>query len=365
MAGGGTAVWRRWASAPVLCLLAVAVVASFLPLIRYNSWWIRYTDFPRLQLLVVLVVLLAAYLLLRGRMGRLGWAVTVVAGLAIGSHVRTLYPYSAMGAHAAASVAECPAADAFKVMVANVQKSNQSADAFLRLVSEADPDILLVLETDRWWDTHLQPLGARFADKTQFIPPDDLAFGMHLFSKTRLRSADFRFFFGADTPTVFAEVELGGRTIQFIGLHPHPPLAWSQPTTLRDASLLEVALAARSSPAPTVIAGDFNAVPWESVTRRAVRIGGFLDPRVGRGFYSTFKANGVLVSWPLDQILFERAFALVDFDVLPAFGSDHLPVTATLCNAADPASMPAAADVNPADLHKAQISIEAAQALRP
>ena len=340
----------------------MAAVVSFLPLLRYNSWWIRYADFPRLQLAIALAVLLATYLLLRGRMGRLGWAATLVAGLAIRYHVRTLYPYSVLAAHSAGTVAQCPARDAFKVMVANVQKSNQSADAFLRLVSEADPDILLVLETDRWWDGHLQPLGERFADKAQFIPPDDLAFGMHLFSKTRLRSTDFRFFFGADTPTVFADVELGGRVVEFIGLHPHPPLAWSRPTTLRDASLLEVALAARSSSTPTVIAGDFNAVPWERVTRRAVRIGGFLDPRIGRGFYSTFKTNDVVVSWPLDQILFERSFGLIDFDVLPAFGSDHFPVTATLC-AATPSAQ-AAAEVSRADLHEAQKSIEAARSLQ-
>ncbi|WP_376742211.1 hypothetical protein [Pseudorhizobium tarimense] len=39
------------------------------------------------------------------------------------------------------------------------------------------------------------------------------------------------------------------------------------------------------------MAGDFNAVPWERVTRRAMRIGDLLDPRIGRGALSTYDTN--------------------------------------------------------------------------
>ena len=98
---------------------------------------------------------------------------------------------------------------------------------------------------------------------------------MHFFSKRPLVSSVFRYLFDAFTPTLFTGAELSDEEIvQFIGTHPQPPMAWSQPTTLRDAHLLSVALEARSSEAPTIVAGDLNAAAWETVTQRAARIAG-------------------------------------------------------------------------------------------
>lgn len=56
---------RSWTTAYiVLPLLFVVAVASLLPLIETNVWWIRYFDYLRIQFTVALVVLLLLHLAL-------------------------------------------------------------------------------------------------------------------------------------------------------------------------------------------------------------------------------------------------------------------------------------------------------------
>ena len=44
--------------------------------------------------------------------------------------------------------------------MANVLIDNRDASSLLSLVEEIDPDLLLLLETDAWWDRELEPLKA-------------------------------------------------------------------------------------------------------------------------------------------------------------------------------------------------------------
>ena len=71
------------------------------------------------------------------------------------------------------------------------------------------------------------------------------------------------------------------------------------------------------------------------------QISRLLDPRVGRGFYSTFNANWPFIRFPLDHAFVSRHFRLTDFEVLPHMGSDHFPVFARLT-----LSPPTSADSN-------------------
>ena len=351
---------RFLAALIVLALLIVGAAASLLPLIETNAWWVRYLDFPRLQLAVAMLVLLALYLGLRGRPRKLEWlAMTaVVAGL--GYQAYKLHPYTALVAPAALAQASCPEGQSIRVMIANVKRRNEQAATFLDQVEAVDPDLLLVMETDAWWDERLTVLQARYPHRLQNIPDDHAFYGMHLFSRLALIAPEFRFLFDADTPTVVTGLQLpGGERIGFIGLHPRPPLAWTQPTTMRDAHILQAALLARESDTPTILAGDFNAVPWERVTRRAMRIGGLLDPRVGRGLFPTYDTESYLMSWPLDQILFQPQFTAKGFETLPGFGSDHRAVVASLCH--EPASAQDAPSLLADDLAEAQTAIKAAQ----
>jgi hypothetical protein len=53
---------------------------------------------------------------------------------------------------------------------------------------------------------------------------------------------------------------------------------------------------------PALVAGDLNDVAWSHTSRLFRRIAQMLDPRVGRGIYSTFHVRYWFLCWPLDHI---------------------------------------------------------------
>lgn len=344
-------------------LIVVLAVASLLPLVETNVWWVRFFDFPRLQLGVALVATLLIFLVLLRWTGASGLLVIGLGAAALGYQIYKLYPYAPLVPEMALSVSDCPAEAGLRVLVANVQRSNERADEFFAILAEADPDVLVLLETDEWWDQRLASLEG-LPHRVQSIPEDALYFGMHLLSRHPLVDPRVRFFVDTDTPSILAGIALpGGAEVEIVGLHPRPP-ELGQPTTMRDANLYAAALEAADSEAASIVVGDFNAAPWERVNRRAMRIGGLLDPRVGRGLYVSYATDSLVMKWPIDQILFEDQLALLDFRKLPSFGSDHYPMMAELCHApgfADRQSPPLMAED---DLREAQTALEAARALQ-
>ncbi|QBX34349.1 hypothetical protein E4191_06205 [Paracoccus liaowanqingii] len=284
---------RKAAAVITLTALSTVATASLLPLARTNAWWVRFLDFPRWQFSVALIGLLLVFLLLARRTGWIQRAVILGAMAGLGHHGYKLLPYSGLAEPAASLEPDCAGGQSLRIMSANVKRRNETTAPFLAQVAAVDPDLLLVMETDAWWDGQLTTLAAKYPHRVQNIPEDDAFYGMHFLSKHRLISPEFRFLFDADTPTLVTQIQLpDDRIIDIVGLHPRPPLPWSQPTTMRDAHLLAAALVARRSETATILTGDFNAVPWERVTRRAIRLGGLVDPRVGRGLHPTYDTNG-------------------------------------------------------------------------
>jgi endonuclease/exonuclease/phosphatase (EEP) superfamily protein YafD len=81
---------------------------------------------------------------------------------------------------------------------------------------------------------------------------------------------------------------------------------------------------------PTVVGGDLNDVSWSYTTDLFQEISGLLDPRVGRGTYSTFHAEYIIFRYPLDHLFHSDHFKLVRLERLPYIGSDHFPVLVEL-----------------------------------
>ena len=107
-------------------------------------------------------------------------------------------------------------------------------------------------------------------------------------------------------------------------------------STKRDAELLLVGREVRHQQGPVIVAGDLNDVAWSHTTRLFSRISGLLDPRIGRGLFSTFHAHCFFLRWPLDHVFVSHHFALNGITRLPNCGSDHFPILVSLTYAPDP-----------------------------
>ncbi len=88
---------------------------------------------------------------------------------------------------------------------------------------------------------------------------------------------------------------------------------------------------------PAIVAGDLNDVAWSRTNELFQEVSGLLDPRVGRGLYSTYNAHRPLLRWPLDHVFFEPSFEVEALRRMGHIGSDHFPVFISLCHTGAPA----------------------------
>ena len=106
-----------------------------------------------------------------------------------------------------------------------------------------------------------------------------------------------------------------------------------------------------------VVCGDINDVAWSRTTRLFQKISGLVDPRKGRGMFSTFHARYPGVRFPLDHILHSTEFRLVEMRRLPYVGSYHFPVVATLSLEPNATAKQAAPAPDGADEHETRKTI--------
>ncbi|RMF55125.1 MAG: endonuclease, partial [Bacteroidetes bacterium] len=250
-----------------------------------------------------------------------GRVLTALLVLALGLQVYRIFPYTVLAPREVLDAG--PSGERFRLMEANVLMTNRNAEALLERVREADPDLLLLVETDAWWQEALRPLEDAYPYR--LARPQDNTYGMLLYSRLPLENAEVRFLIEDDVPSMWADVGLpSGARFELIGVHPRPPRPdIGQDATKRDAELLVVARHVAERARPTIVAGDLNDVAWSHTTRLFQRLSGLLDPRKGRGMYNTFHAGHVFLRWPLDHVFFSDHFRVVSLRRLPAFGSDH------------------------------------------
>ncbi|WP_309085009.1 endonuclease/exonuclease/phosphatase family protein [Chelativorans sp.] len=304
------------------------IFVTFLSLSRSPRWWIRVTDFPRLQIAVCLAAVLLCYALLYGfDGGGNGVFLAAVAG-ALGYQGFRIFPYTILAPCQTKKAAKARPDASIRLLISNVLMENRRADAFLALVREAGPDLVLAVETDAWWGEQLKALDRDYPHSVK--QPQGNYYGMHLFSKLELESPEVRFLVEKDVPSVRTAVRLrSGDWIDFFGVHPQPPVP-HEDTEERDAEILIVAKEVRADDRPAIVAGDLNDVAWSHTTRLFQRVSGTLDPRRGRGMFSTFHTRYPFFRWPLDHIFHEASFTLVRLQRLRSIGSDHFPVLAEL-----------------------------------
>lgn len=304
----------------------LVVLLTAVAFLRRKEWWIRIWDFPRLQLAVIGSVALGLLLLAPPFDGAARRAATAVVAIAVLYQASRIWRYTRLSPREVQRSALDDPARRLSIVIANVLEDNRDADTMLRVIRDADPDVVLCVETDAWWCERLDAL--RATHRHVVARPIHNTYGMMLLSRLPLEDVSVDFLVADDVPSIQATVVLGdGSRVWLNGVHPRPPAPGESEDSLqRDAELLQVGLRVKDAQRPVVVCGDLNDVAWSRTTRLFQQVSGLVDPRKGRGFYSTFHARYPGLRYPLDHVFHSADFRLVMLRTLPYVGSDHFPV---------------------------------------
>ncbi len=322
----------EWLLIILWVLSGLAVLMTLTPLLKWDVWWVRVFDFPRLQIAALQLTLLVAMLFFADD-STLQWWYILWLMLAAGSVYQMLkiFRYTPLAPVQVKKFRGSAGDNAIALLVSNVLSSNRKSDLLLQAIRRENPDLVLTLESDQWWENQLSVLQNEYPHCVEV--PLENRYGMHLYSKLELENPTVKFLLEEDVPSIHTRVKLrSGRSVRMHCLHPKPPSPTeSKSATNRDAELLIVAREVEGREESILVFGDLNDVAWSYTTRLFQKISNLLDPRIGRGFFNTFNANHLLLRWPLDHIFHSSDFALIDIRRLEHIGSDHFPIYAKLC----------------------------------
>ena len=307
-------------------LTGLLILFTVLSLIRHEFWMFRVFDYPRLQkfmatAIALLLVLcfykgeLIGFYLLTGLLG----ANLVYLGIQIA-------PFTVIGSKQVLKAhAELPD-QSISIMIANVYQDNVNCGGCLKEVENHDPDLVLLLETNKRWFDNTLSLEKKYPFQVRI--PLENTYGMLLYSRLELVSPEVNYLVEDDIPSISTGVLLpGGKQVQLYCLHPTPPVPNENPrSTERDKELLLVAEQAKACTDPVIVIGDLNDVAWSYTTELFLKMSGLLDPRRGRGFFNSFHAHYPFMRFPLDHAFISTDFKLKHMKRVHNFDSDHFPI---------------------------------------
>ncbi|MGB2078347.1 MAG: endonuclease/exonuclease/phosphatase family protein [Vibrio sp.] len=309
-----------------LVLTFFVVIVTLLPFSRHPHWSVRGLDFPRLQFacLALFVLVLNLWDLSEGALqpSWLNWLCILASGFCFVWQSWWILPYTPFWKKEVKTSRDDGDAS-LKIITANVLKFNRKTERLIGFVRSYQPDVLVVLESDDWWETKLDALQEQMPYSLK--QPLDNLYGMHVYSRLPLERAQICHLIEDDVPSMHALIVLdSGDKVRAHFMHPRPPSPTENPESAeRDAELIMVAKSVAKTSDPVIVTGDLNDVAWSPTTRLFRKISGLLDPRVGRGMFNTFHAKWPLLRWPLDHVFHSPHFTLRCIECLPDIGSDH------------------------------------------
>lgn len=305
---------------------SLLIVCTLLPLIRHDYWIFRVFDYPRLQKLVLNLLGIGFWAIFYEPGNIVDWIFIIALLANIIFLTSLIWPFTPFGKKQVLAVKQNKPEQSIRIMIANVLEDNTNHEGCLAEITKANPDIVILLETNKRWDEQTRELEHTYNHHVRV--PLENTYGLLLYSKLKLEDTAVKYLVEEDIPSIHTRVILPcGQAVQLYAVHPTPPVPGeNERSTERDKELLLVADMAKASTLPVIVAGDLNDVAWSHTTELFLKMSGLLDPRRGRGFFNSFNAHYPFMRFPLDHAFTSRHFKLKKMNRLSNFGSDHFPI---------------------------------------
>lgn len=325
------------------------VSVTLLPELRTGKGYVRWWDFPRLQVMLLLLAWLVA-IVTTGMVN--GFTIELCLWLAVGAlatiwQVGFLLPFCRLSRCEVDQTTETSGGDRIRIMVANVDYENQHSqiDQVGQLLGQRRAEVLLIVEYDQKWAARLQNLRRQYMHHFEEVRGEGL--GMAIWSNLRIESAEKKYIISQRRVSLWLKLETqSGRLTNFVAVHPTPPgLEDStgdrrRDSSVRDAELISIAktIASRKNE-HWLVAGDFNDVAWSHTMRLFKRLAGLRDPRVGRVFMGTYIADYPPCRCPIDHVYVSQGFTVGALQRMRIDGSDHFAIIADIALCDDPSGV--------------------------
>jgi endonuclease/exonuclease/phosphatase (EEP) superfamily protein YafD len=309
-------------------LSAILILASLIPLVKKDNWSIRIFDYPRFQKFIMCVTLIFFWVFYGFEFGLNPASIIFLLLIAMSIYlVYEIFPFTILGTKMVMATKGLDRnRQTLSVLVMNVYQYNTQFQKVVALVEKAQPDLVLLVETDLKWEKGVKDLEKNY---TYFIKkPLDNTYGMLFYSKLEILSSHIYYLIDKEIPSMEITVALSdGSPVKIYAIHPTPPVPGENPkSTQRDAEILMVGEKAKEYDNPALVMGDLNDVGWSYTSELFLKTSGLLDPRRGRGMFNTFHAKYFFLRWPLDHIFVSKHFTLDKIKVEKSIGSDHFPI---------------------------------------
>lgn len=221
-------------------------------------------------------------------------------------------------------------AEEFSILEYNTEfQHNIDFDAFRQLVSQTNPDVIVLVEVDHMWQYGLQPLSRDYR-YNRFVLQQP---GMAVYSKIPMVVNEVRYFGATHHPRIVATLTVGERQVHLVVAHPTTPKS-EKSFAERNDELSTIAEEFREIAAPKVLAADLNCGPWSTAFAQFLQSSALRDSERGYGPQPSWPArNGRVFPnipipplIPIDHILTSKDLFVLERKAGPAIGSDHLPV---------------------------------------
>ncbi|AMR32017.1 endonuclease [Mucilaginibacter sp. PAMC 26640] len=310
----------------IIIYCGMLLTFTALPLIKHDYWVFRVFDYPRLQKLFLNAVAVTLLLFCYNGSVTLKYALLAAIVINIIHLLWLILPFTRLGKRQVLRAGLKDPLRSISIVIANVFQDNTNSKGCLRVIANANPDVVVLLETNERWDQETRSLKENYPYFKRV--PLENTYGLLLYSKLKLIDTEVKYLVELGIPSIHTLLELrNGQMIQFYAVHPTPPVPTENVrSTERDKELLLVADLAKASKLPVITAGDLNDVAWSHTTELFLKMSGLLDPRRGRGFYNSFHAHYFFIRFPLDHAFISRHFKLIKIKRLENSKSDHFPI---------------------------------------
>lgn len=303
----------------------ILIIASILPIIPNQHWVFRICEFARLQILVAQILMLIVGILIYHHLPTYVVMTQCLLVIFIINHAVLLTPYMPVrNIFKKAKTRNNP--NSISILSFNVYQYNKEYQKFIDLVNEVKPDIFLTMESNSDWEQAMSVLDAEYPYRKKVALEN--TYGIHFYSKIKVDDCKVNYFMADDLPSIEAILTTDtNEKLTFFGTHPPPPSPTEEDTSKeRDGEIIKIGEKVKQYNNSVLVVGDFNNVAWSKSSKLFKKISGLIDPRIGRGFFSTYHAKYRLLRFPIDLLFHSNSISIEEFKTLKNIGSDHLPL---------------------------------------